>query len=181
MRIRIFSLQRSGSNYLEYLLAQNYDVDVVGRVGSEKHFRYEDVDVQEPTIHIARNPLTWVASFHNFRHHFTWYTEKETFDDLIPRYAEIYNDMNRQWHEACTARMRYEQAMLGEKGVSVLAEHIGLARKDQEWVDTNRRMTMQATPSRKPHVRRKSFSATHMDNFKELLNKDLLERIGYSI
>lgn len=172
MKIRLFGLQRSGTTYIEYLLINNYKCSISGRENSNKHKHSYDVAGDEDIrLHIVRNPLTWVVSFHKFKERFTWYSKTLTYENLLTIYADIYNKMNEDWLNNCDATIKYEDSK--EK-----FDFLKLKRKTVKWIDTDLHIHMQPTPTKQKFVG-SVYLKEGKDIFLSLLNKDLLKELKY--
>ena len=68
--IKIFGLQRSGTNYLTYLLNENFKhVQVLVNLGGWKHGTYATRDILGTEIDLvilAKNPYAWLASVYDY-------------------------------------------------------------------------------------------------------------------
>ena len=59
--IKQYGLQRSGTNYLAFLLEQNYYVDVWVNRGGWKHGPYTPINPEMHCIIISKNPFAWIV------------------------------------------------------------------------------------------------------------------------
>ncbi len=67
--IKIHGLQRSGTNYLAYLINQNFDAKALVNAGGWKHGPYMAHWELGREVHVAvitKNPYAWLVSLYNY-------------------------------------------------------------------------------------------------------------------
>lgn len=133
--IKIYGLKRSGTNYLKYLLEQNYFCRVLQQIGGSKHeridWRWEDAgelvtditskqreaylkqlkagDVQ--LVFIYKNPLAWVCSYMN-----CYLPGHELTVGVMHELMRQYNGMNKHWQRYCIG-VDYHRLLKDPRGI----------------------------------------------------------------
>lgn len=65
--IKIYGLQRSGTNYLTYLVNENFeDVEVLVNKNGWKHGTYVVPEKEQHVLVIVKNPYSWLLSLYNY-------------------------------------------------------------------------------------------------------------------
>jgi len=70
-KVTIYGERCSGTNYLEQLLVNNFDVTVTWEYGLKHFFGFNDLTNSDDTlfIGIVRNPYDWINSLYREQHH----------------------------------------------------------------------------------------------------------------
>ncbi|MBD3322743.1 MAG: hypothetical protein GF350_16700 [Chitinivibrionales bacterium] len=67
--VKIFGLQRSGTNFLSILLQENYNARILVTTGGPKHDHYQvplHLGMELKSIVCTKNPYAWIASIHKY-------------------------------------------------------------------------------------------------------------------
>jgi len=157
----IFGLQRSGTNYLEQLVNQNFKGRRANR--ANKCWKHS-IDIpkgynnQHPTLIIYKNPYTWVESI-CLRNTVDWlktqkeYPAQEGPDELrlgpnkinVENLAKTYDHFHNTWLwsrslSENTYVMKYEDLLITNSRERILnnISHILPVRKTDQWVNPQR-------------------------------------------
>jgi hypothetical protein len=70
-KFTIYGERCSGTNYLENLVLENFDVELTREYGSKHFFGFSDLSGSDDTlfIGIVRNPYDWFNSLYTYKHH----------------------------------------------------------------------------------------------------------------
>lgn len=135
--LKIYGLQRSGTNYLKALVEENFDVRVLQNIGGWKHgqidpkfisrgykgdFDKETVKHLEsllksgdiPIIHIYKNPFAWIYSYRKYLHNMN----RKDMD--ISTMMIMYNSLNTHWKYKSNYSIDYERLLTDYKCADVL-------------------------------------------------------------
>ena len=100
-KVTIYGERCSGTNYLEQLLINNFNVIINYDYGHKHFFGFNDLTNSENTLFIGiiRHPYDWINSLYRERHHLPKHFEKiENFlnDEIysLDNNNEIMNDRN---------------------------------------------------------------------------------------
>lgn len=203
----IFGLQRSGTNYLEQLINQNFNGRRANRVNKcWKHSINipEGYNDQQPTLIIYKNPYTWVESI-CLRNTVDWlktqkdYPAQEGPDELllgpneinIENLAKTYNHFlntwlwNRSWNVK-TCVIKYEDLLITNSRNSILSgiSQILPVRKSNEWVNPQRGKISQSKDYNEDRehyylsMKPQQLTRTHLDSINNILGDRIVE-LGY--
>lgn len=67
--VKVFGIQRSGTNFLSILLQENYQVRVLVTTGGPKHDHYQvplHMGMELKSVVCTKNPYAWLASIHKY-------------------------------------------------------------------------------------------------------------------
>jgi len=69
--VNIYGERCSGTNYLEELIKQNFDVDITSKHGFKHFFGFRDFTTSDDTLFIGiiRSPYDWINSFYRDKWH----------------------------------------------------------------------------------------------------------------
>jgi len=153
--ISLHGLPRSGTNYLQFLLEQNFAIERLKIAG--KHCPYQPKSYGK-MIFISKHPIAWAYSIWNFRH------GKKLWSEFIGQpYVSEYSiahmmfatpfhywmAFNHHWLKFTGAvHVRHEE-LEGENAVSFLEwlqKEWRLVKKVEEWVWTSDRMGKNGSP-----------------------------------
>jgi len=69
--VQIYGERCSGTNYLEDLIATNFDINITWKYGWKHFFGFNDISNSNDTLFICivRNPFYWMNSLYKDRHH----------------------------------------------------------------------------------------------------------------
>jgi len=118
--IKIYGLQRSGTNYMKALIEENFDARVLQNIGGWKHgmidknfhstgfksdFNSNQVQSLEqdlrdgkiPLIHVYKNPFAWIYDYREYK------KDKKSIISLIKE----YNEKNLHWISNCNLSVDY--------------------------------------------------------------------------
>lgn len=159
--IKQFGLPRSGTNFVRFLLENNYK-DVLVHVDTEgwKHGYVPDcLPVDRKCVVMHKHPLSWLVSAFRFLGRRVVFSEGDTFETFLRSKfwvmnksqehrncivyqdpVECWNEMNRHWAKFCL--LSSARAMVGydklvkdpEQALAPLVAAWGLERKDGELV-----------------------------------------------
>lgn len=195
MIIQQYGLPRSGTNYIETLLAYNFDVVVINK---EKHGYAQRRDL--PTIVTCKNIHSWLVSCHRY------YTRGRQPEHRTPKYKDFkqfirselvlifidkhtsilsfvnpvqcWNVMNRHWLAlsmlTTSYMVRYESLVESFDSFSATLEDIGrfypLKRKNDEWLNTLDRVGGEREVPQPP-----VFDRSYYNERRYMLNFDTLD------
>lgn len=192
MRVKIFSSPRSGSHWLSYMLQKNYGV-VTATTAAEKHFfvRDEHYGPDTATVCLVRHPIDWAVSHHRFAQSIgnaPAHTTRSFFCRMLPIYAAEWSVFNRYNLDDCHYSLRYEDLLEGSEEVCErMAGAIGMKRRTDSWVSTDRHMSTYTTPEKEPFDAASLKANRHLvwyepgaiDMFWNLLDQNVIRRCGY--
>jgi len=133
---KIYGLQRSGNNWMMWMLPANYRVEILGN--KKAGWTHGPIDrkkwAKTPSVIVlmVKHPISWLQSIYRFR-------GVGSFDEYIQESNEIktWNESNRRWLDAIaeielpSVVVRYEDALAKpENTLMQIAKAGGLERKD---------------------------------------------------
>lgn len=194
--VKVYGIQRSGNNWLMYLLAANFRVEVLGN--KKAGGTHDEMNVvgklgKEPTAVMlaVKHPLCWLPSIWKYRGKDEPFTSYVQHSDEIERWNEKYRgwlDGLRKLNTAGKVIMRYEEWVADPTGkLEEAGRALKLERKDQPWQVPQGAMGMHMSPTSSPfhpdfYTQRKFmryYSRRLIQEVTERLDGSVLLRLGY--
>jgi hypothetical protein len=189
---KVYGIQRSGNNWLMWLLAANFRVNILGNKAGWTHGPVEFSKIRgiDHVFLVVKHPLCWLPSIYRFRGKgaFGAYVEKS---DEIEKWNTRYTDwlnaaakLNGTHFQVC----RYEDWLADPVGhLEDLWGAAGLERKDGPWKmaksKMNKHMGFTGNPFDADYYLSRRFMNTYPKRIVRMVAKrvdqDLLERLGY--
>ena len=162
--IKIHGLQRSGTNYLTYLLKRNIGAEVLVNAGGWKHGHYCAPWVLDQEVHVVvmtKDPYSWLVSYYNYS------KPNKTFSEFVRNqvvfgedsgtpalyYAanpiQHWNNMYFHWstikiNAKKLAMISYEALLKHpEEIIKQIARHFSITFDCEFFVDTNKTIVPQ--------------------------------------
>jgi len=207
--IKQFGLHRTGTNYIQYIIEQNYDVEVLVNKYSHKHRKCrtdripEDVNI----LIIIKHPMSWLVSYFKYwcnKGHRNLKTEanfnkfvfggfhQKAPDDPIGFWNDSYND----WYELKIDRkvvfIRYEDLLVDHvKLCDKVANELDLdvLHNGVDFVNADNAMNKGGCPTTgkfdtsfyTEKLFLKWFESKTIQYAEERFDKELLKRFGYEV
>lgn len=204
----IFGLQRSGTNYLEQLINQNFKGRRSNKVNrSWKHSidMPKQYDLSKPTLIIHKNPYMWIESI-CLRNTVDWLKTQKTYpaqegsNELklgpnqinVENLAKTYKHFHNTWvwnNKTCKLYqvIKYEDLLVDQKRVQILSQiekELLPIRKSNQWVNPQRGKVSQSrdyNETREKYylsMQPKELNRIQLDAINTILGDDI-ERMGY--
>ena len=97
----------SGTNFLEKAILENFEVELIWHYGYKHFFGFYDYSKKNPIIEnddevlflgIIREPISWINSFHNNKHHIPQQNKESIYNFLHNEFYSVNNN-NEEIHE----------------------------------------------------------------------------------
>ena len=94
----------SGTNFLEKAILENFEVELIWHYGYKHFFGFYDYSKKNPIIEnddevlflgIIREPISWINSFHNNKHHIPPQNKESIYNFLHNEFYSV-NDNNQE-------------------------------------------------------------------------------------
>jgi hypothetical protein len=206
--LKIYGLPRSGTNYLQFMLVNNFKVKVLLLDHGWKHDR---IVSSLPSIAIVKNPFSWLVSMYLFsklrcgmfhlpqeitfsdyiRYPFIWDTDVagkgsrlvyQTFVNPI----HYWNDMNCHWQEKANLCVKYEDLLVGFDCLDKISKCFGFHFKNcvfpDSYIAPGKANDVSSSPQQNFSQRDYSvyYSDLDLDFVKQHLSLGLLDSFGYA-
>jgi hypothetical protein len=203
----VFGLQRSGTNYLEQLITQNFKARRANRANKSwkhaidvpKHY-----NASQPTFIIYKNPYTWVESI-CIRNTVDWLKTQKTYpveqgpEDLrlgpnninVESLAKTYKHFHDTWlwstlDKSSTQVFKYESLLVDNSREQALNQVSQLlpVRKANHWINPQRGKISQSKDYNEDReqyylsMQAQQLTHRHIDAINDVLGNDI-ERMGY--
>lgn len=94
---QIYGERCSGTNFLECAIKENFEIEHTSQYAWKHffgHYEFKQTDNENNTlfIGIVRNPITWIDSFYNAKHHIPKCNRKNINTFLFNQFYSIYPD-----------------------------------------------------------------------------------------
>ena len=97
----------SGTNFLEKAILENFEIELIWHYGYKHFFGFYDYSKKNPIIEnddevlflgIIREPISWINSFHNNKHHIPQQNKESIYNFLHNEFYSVNNN-NEEIHE----------------------------------------------------------------------------------
>lgn len=94
---QIYGERCSGTNFLECAIKENFEIEHTSQYAWKHffgHYQFKQTDDENETmfIGIVRNPITWIDSFYNAKHHIPKPNRKNIKGFLLNQFYSVYGD-----------------------------------------------------------------------------------------
>lgn len=189
MDIKVYGIQRSGNNWLMYLLAANFKVAVLGNKTGGTHEGMNIVKAlgREPAgvMLAVKHPLCWLPSIWKYR------GKDQTFVQYVQGSDEVekWNNKYRSWLDGLrklnTAKkviMRYEEWVVDPVNRMEEAGRVmGLEKKDRPWIVPQEAMGMHMSPTTHPFHPDYYTQKRFMRYYSRGLAKEVMDRVDSGV
>ena len=135
-------LQRSGTNYCEFLLRENYDIPADADIAKYKHRVEPPLDSEPPILLVVRHPIAWVVGFHRFAvdrrdtaEFHSWWSAERSLNEMAADYARLWNEKNGGWLPKAKGFVRHEDLIAApETALDAACPAFGVTRKQGPFV-----------------------------------------------
>lgn len=192
-QIHIYGLRRSGTCYTTFLLQSNYDVEVLESKPNKHWFRESEIRQRKPempSVMAIKHPLSWAVSVYKheqwLRKHDSKLPDLPEFEEyVVKEIEEVWNAGNKHMlsstvggHPFCVLRCE-DLIEDSEETIAPIAGLIGLERKSEEWISSDRAMR----PAPGGRETERPFQRVRYDNkiFMRRYSKKLLNEVWSTV
>lgn len=194
LNVKIYGLQRTGTNYAQKLLELNYHINIWVNKGGWKHGVYclssrlnEEVDC----LVIAKHPLAWLDSWHRRKFQGQSINRQDWIAENIAHYNALYNNWtNIKLKKHRLIISRYEDMLHNPKAeCGRIAEQLGADADHQPFYDFRNTIKPATKEGTEPFDKSYYLEYKFMQKFDdksigtvdEHIDKTLLDHLNYNI
>ena len=191
--IKLFGLRRSGTNYLQLLLKQNYKAKVLTNKGGWKHGKYrvyKELGYEIDCVFISKNIFSWLTSMQRR------YAKRHSLIAMIgvPDYVNLWSLIHENWlnvplKEKKKSFVKYEDLIVDPEKVCVrVAKELNLEKMTPFFKDTKQIVEPMGNVIQKKFDLDYYVGKQYMNNFprgsikgvRDMIDLNIVKKLGYN-
>jgi len=185
-KAKVYGIQRSGNNWLQWLLAANYRVKIMGANFGWTHGPYSTDAELAGTLNlvISKHPVEWLPSMHRFHkvHRGLTLAKFIRTADAIEKWNSLYAGHVAN-AEAFGARfIRYDDLLADPEGVLEATVAGDLARKDQPFRSADgQHMNTRMLPTSRKFDKNHYLKKVYLNHYTPELLEEVQARVDWKV
>jgi hypothetical protein len=186
MKAKVYGIERSGNNWLQWMLAANYRVKIMGTNYGWTHGPYSTDRELDGCLNfvISKHPLEWLPSIHRFHktHHKMSIGEFIRERDVIERWNNLYAGHVGNAEKFGVTFLRYDDLLRDPERILNIAVDHRIPRKTQPFRSAeNDKMTTRMNLSGKPFNKRQYLEKKYMDHYTPEVLAEAMRRFDWGV
>jgi len=180
-KVKVYGIQRSGNNWLMWLLAANYRIELLGNHYGWTHGAMEPKEVPDATIVISKHPLEWLPSMWRYA------AKRESFENFVRRGSVIegWNGLYRNYLDNAPAYLaqfvRYDD-LLTDPGSTLAPIMRAFERKPGDFrTSEGRKMDKHMRPTEKPFSKEHYLTGAYLQHYSHEFMAEVEERFDWRV
>lgn len=185
-KAKVYGIQRSGNNWLQWMLAANYRVKIMGSQFGWTHGPYSTDKGLDDCLNfvISKHPVEWLPSIQRFHkvHHGLTIGQFIRNADVIERWNSLYAGHLGNAEKFGARFVRYDDLLKDPEGVLDKLVDGALPRKDQPFRSAEgNKMTTRMNLSGKPFNKRQYTEKAYLKRFAPAELEEVISRVDWGV
>jgi len=185
-KAKVYGIQRSGNNWLQWMLAANYKVKIMGSNYGWTHGPYStDKEVADAVNFVtSKHPIEWLPSMQRFHkvHHGLTIGQFIRRCDMIERWNSLYAGHLANAEKFGARFVRYDDLLRDPEAVLCGIVDGAFPRKPQPFRSAeNQHMSTTMTPTKKPFNKRQYLEKTYLKRYTQAEIDEVIARVDWGV